>query len=274
MPTRPRFSPFVELKRGDEKPPILLAHGLGGRAGFSELAKHIRTGNAVYGIQAKGVDGMEEPLDRIEDMAEFYLEALRDLQPHGPYILMGYSFGGLVALEMAQCLSKSGKKVALLVLVDAYPHPRFLSPAERLRLIVRRAGRHVSEMKKMPASEAIAYFVGGLQRRLRIVGVRAPAPSLPEASEPTAVQTRLRVSNSAYVAYQHYRPKCYRGKISFVSAAENSYFPDDPAAVWGKLADEFENETVPGGHLNIVTTEFQGLADALTRYVRRTLRQD
>jgi acetoacetyl-CoA synthetase len=269
MPTCPRFSPFVELKRGDEGPPILLAHGLDGRASFSGLAEHIRTGNAVYGIQAKGLDGMDEPLDRIEDMAAFYLEALSDLQPQGPYILIGYSFGGLVALEMAQRLSRSGKKVGLLVLVDAYPHPRFLSPAERLRLIVRRTCRHISEMKKLSASEAISYFVGGLRRRLRIVGVRAPNPSVSQGSQPSAPQPRLRVRDSAYVAFQRYCPRFYRGKIFFVSAAENSYFPDDPVAIWGKLADEFENETVPGGHLNIVTTEFQGLADALTRYVRR-----
>jgi acetoacetyl-CoA synthetase len=269
MSIRPRFSPFVELKRGDEQPPILLAHGLDGRAGFSELAKHIRTESAIYGIQAKGLDGGEEPLERIEDMAEFYLEALSDLQPQGPYILIGYSFGGLVALEMAQGLLKSGKKVALLVLVDAYPHPRFLSLAERLRLMARRAGRHISEMKKMPASGAISYFVGGLQRRLRIVGVRPGGSNLPEAPQASASQTCLRVRDSAYVAFQHYRPRFYRGKIWFVSAAENSYFPDDPVAVWSKLADEFESETVPGGHLNIVTTEFQGLADALTRYVSR-----
>ena len=44
---------------------------------------------------------MEEPLDRVEQMAEFYLDALHELQPRGPYILIGYSFGGLVALELS-----------------------------------------------------------------------------------------------------------------------------------------------------------------------------
>jgi surfactin synthase thioesterase subunit len=58
---------------------------------------------------------MEEPFERIEDMAEFYLDALNELQPQGPYILIGYSFGGLVALEMAKCLLDEGRSVALLV---------------------------------------------------------------------------------------------------------------------------------------------------------------
>jgi acetoacetyl-CoA synthetase len=126
QPELPRFSPFVQLKAGSQKTPIIIAHGLDGCASFSGLARRIQTDHPIYGIQAKGVDGLEEPQDRIEDMAQFYLDALNELQPHGPYILIGYSFGGLVALEMAQRLSEQKKDVGLLMLVDAYPHPRYL----------------------------------------------------------------------------------------------------------------------------------------------------
>jgi thioesterase domain-containing protein len=58
------------MKAGAEHPPVFIAHGLPGSVQF-ELAKHIPTGHPIYGIQAKGVDGMEEPFDRIEDMAKF-----------------------------------------------------------------------------------------------------------------------------------------------------------------------------------------------------------
>ena len=50
---------------------------------------------------------------------------------------------------------------------------------------------------------------------------------------------------------------------------EQSFFPGDPATVWGHLAAELEVERIPGDHLNIVTTEFEGLASALTRYIRQ-----
>lgn len=68
-------------------------------------------------------------------MAGFYLEAVENLCPQGPYILIGYSFGGLVALEMAQRFY-TNNKVALLVLVDAYPHPSYYAWSERMRLSV------------------------------------------------------------------------------------------------------------------------------------------
>src|SRR5439155_124409 len=55
-PTPRRPSPFVHLKAGSEKPPIFIAHGLCGTVQFTELAKHIRTGHPIYGIQGKGLD--------------------------------------------------------------------------------------------------------------------------------------------------------------------------------------------------------------------------
>src|ERR1035438_1996575 len=157
--TLPRFSPFVQIKAGTKKPPILIAPGLDGCTSFSKLAKRIQTEHPIYGIQAKGVDGMENPFDCVEDMARYYVEELNELQPCGPYILIGYSFGGLVALEMAQRLSDGGKHVGLLVLIDAYPHPRTLSTGQRLRLTVQRAVRHISEMRQRPIGGAIAYLL-------------------------------------------------------------------------------------------------------------------
>ena len=135
QPTTPRFPTLVLLKPGAEKPPVFVAHGLGGSVmDFFQPVKHIETDHPIYGMQARGIDGLDEPLARIEDMAEFYLHAIRSLQPRGPYVLAGYSLGGLVVLEMAQRLSANGEKVALLAMLDAYPHIRYLSLGQRARL--------------------------------------------------------------------------------------------------------------------------------------------
>jgi acetoacetyl-CoA synthetase len=272
QPTLPRFSPYVQLKAGSGKP-ILIAHGLNGCASFSELAKSIPTEHPIYGIQARGVDGLEEPFDRIENMAQFYVEALTELQPQGPYILIGYSFGGLVALEMAQRLSDKQKQVGLLVLIDAYPHPRYLSAVQRLRLGVQRTARHISEMKQRPIRGALSYFMNGLKNRLRIAGVhRGELP--PETSHLALAQTTLHVKDKAYTAMARYRPRAYRGEIKFVKSESDTYFPGDPVPVWANLAATFEVETIPGTHLNIVTTHFGSLAAVLTRYLGEALRSE
>lgn len=264
QPTLPRFSRFVQMKAGSEEPPILIAPGLDGCASFSKLATRIQTQHPIYGMQAKGVDGMENPFDCVEDMAQYYVEGLIELQAHGPYILIGYSFGGLVALEMAQRLSDSGNEVGLLVLIDAYPHPRNLSTGPRLRLTVQRTARHISELRKKPIRDAMAYSVSGLKRRLGAAGVSG-GPDLSETSRLSFAHTTLQVKGKSYVALARYRPRSYRGDVKFIKGENDTYFPGDPRSVWAHLVRTFEVENVPGTHLDMVTTHFEGLAAALTR---------
>ena len=270
QPTLPRFSPFVQLKAGSEKPPILIAPGLGGRPLVFQFAKHIRTAHPIYSIQARGVDGMEEPFERIEDMAEFYLSALDQLQPHGPYILVGYSFGGLLALEMAQRLSQQGKEVALLTLMGTYPHPRYFPSGQRLRLIAKRTKYRVSFMRRASIPAAFSHFLGALERRSRIAQARHRTPP-PDASRLSFAQTLLRVEASDLVALARYRPRFYQGKIKFVSPQADYYYPSDPATVWKGLATELAVETVPGDHVEMVSTHFEALAAVLTRYVEEAV---
>src|SRR5260370_4691198 len=98
----PQYCPLVLLKPGADMAPLFIVHGLGGNVvEILPLANRIETPRPIYGIQARGVDGIELPLQRVEDMAEAYLDAIRTVQPNGPYFLAGYSFGGLVAFEMA-----------------------------------------------------------------------------------------------------------------------------------------------------------------------------
>jgi acetoacetyl-CoA synthetase len=270
MSIRPPFTSFVQLKAGCEGPPILIAHGLDGLASFSGLAKHIRTANPVYGIRAKGVDGIEEPFERIEDMAQFYLDSLKELPFHGPYILIGYSFGGLVALEMAQRLSEIQGNVALLALLDTFPHPRFMPVLERLPLFVKRMMRHGRQMRQLSALDAFSYFADGIKRRLHLPGARHDSQRPSETLGLSFAETALhRVNQKAYQAYASYRPKFYRGKIHLVSTQTETFFPKNPAAVWGHLASELEVQFIPGDHLSIVTTEYEALAALLTDYVKQ-----
>jgi len=267
MSTLVHVSPLVLLKDG-EGPPIVIAHGLSGTVEVSKLANHIRTPHPVYGIQAKGVDGTEKPLDRIEDMAGYYIEALEEHFPDGPYIVFGYSFGGLVALEMAQRLKDRGKEILLLALLDAYPHPHFLRLPTRLSLFVRRMKTHGSLIWQMPAQAGWSYFLRRIKRRLHLAWADGES-SFGTAGPFVRDSVIGRIREKAYEAYARYQPRYYAGKVSFVTTDTKTFFPADPAPVWKHLVADLEVEVVHGDHLNILTTEFESLAALLTKYVEQ-----
>jgi thioesterase domain-containing protein/aryl carrier-like protein len=265
-PSAPRFPPLLQLREGVGAP-IFLAHGLGGTAmDFFQLVKHLQTQTPIYGMQAKGTDGVDEPFDRIEDLAQFYLNAIKELQPHGPYFLVGYSLGGLVMLEMAQRLTEKGEKVELLTMLESYPHPRFLSLRERVRLGTRLANQRASTVGKLPLRDALSYIIRPSARRLYVSRDNGGAPSqIPTGAAHTPVMQRAR--EHAYRALTRYRPHFYNGTIKFVRAEVLTDFPDDPQAVWSHLAAKFQVETVPGDHLGILGVHFESLASLVSRYV-------
>lgn len=248
QPTTPRMPPLIQLKAGTAASPIFIAHGLGGSVmDFYQIVKQVHTPRAIYGMQAKGIDGTEEPLDRIEDMAQYSLAAIQEIQPRGPYFLMGFSLGGLVVLEIAQRLVARGEEIGLLAMLDSYPHISRISRGQRSLLWVRRTWRRMA-------------------RKLQWLGV--PQPFQTELDvEPSPSLRPFR--DSAYRALAQYEPSFYSGRIDFVRASIPTDWPANPAAVWSHLAREFEVQTAPGDHLGIMTTHFEGLARIISTFVKQ-----
>jgi thioesterase domain-containing protein len=267
-PASPRRSPLVLLKAGAEKPPVFLTYGIGGSMmDLVQLARCIPTAHPIYGMEAKGMDGVSEPLERVEDMAEFNLDAIRQIQAHGPYFLIGYSLGGLVVLDMAQRLSDAGEKVGLLAMLDSYPHIRYLPLAQFIRLKARRAIRRAADMRQALMRDSISEILRRRKQRGGGVADRSQTTSGPPSTGISFAAAAIQVRDKAVLALAHYQPRFYRGKINFVRAEIASYFPQDPAAVWGHLAAELEVETAPGDHGGLVATHFAALAPVLARYL-------
>jgi thioesterase domain-containing protein/acyl carrier protein len=114
------WSSLVEIQPNGSKPPFFCIHGLGGEVlCFRELAMYLGTEQPFYGLQPRGLDGKHPFHTRVEDMAAYYIQEIQTLQPHGPYFLGGYSFGGAVAFEMARQLHEQGEEIGILIILDS-----------------------------------------------------------------------------------------------------------------------------------------------------------
>ncbi|NGO44964.1 non-ribosomal peptide synthase/polyketide synthase [Streptomyces ureilyticus] len=113
---------LLPLRTGGTGTPVFCMHPLGGLSWiYANLARHLDARHPVYGLQAAGLDGHSERAGSIRDMAAQYVARIREVRPHGPYRLVGWSFGGLVTQEMAVQLQEAGEEVELLMLLDTYP---------------------------------------------------------------------------------------------------------------------------------------------------------
>ncbi|UQI45505.1 amino acid adenylation domain-containing protein [Streptomyces sp. HU2014] len=113
------FDPLVPFRAEGTRPPLFFVHPAGGNVlCFAQLAKHLPADQPFYGLQAPGTELGSEPLRSVEELATSYLKAIRAVQPHGPYTLGGWSFGGFVALEMARQLHQVGERTANVFLLD------------------------------------------------------------------------------------------------------------------------------------------------------------
>lgn len=115
------FATVLPLRVEGRKPPVWCVHPAGGVAwGYRGLAKHLDD-RPIYGLQARGVDGMAPFAESIPAMVDDYLEQIFAIQPEGPYFLLGWSFGGVVAHAMAVELARRGHQVPLLGLIASVP---------------------------------------------------------------------------------------------------------------------------------------------------------
>jgi thioesterase domain-containing protein len=278
------FSPLVLLKPGIESPPIFIAHGLGGNVmEVAKLAKNMRTDHPIYGIQARGLDEAEMPHDRVEDMAQYYLEFIRGIQPKGPYFLIGLSFGGLVQLELAQRLLENGEEIGLLAFLDTWPHPRFWPFSIWLGVLRERAEYHVRAAMQLSLRQAPSYI---LRKSWKLVdqvrlrhgkynqstprreGVAPPSLQWLYGVTPPALR---RVRDGSFAAMAHYQPRHYRGKITYLRAGVAGALPRDPTLYWSKLAAEVEVNTLACDHVGMIGEHAETVAAQLVCGLEKTL---
>ncbi|HWM05085.1 MAG TPA: amino acid adenylation domain-containing protein [Actinophytocola sp.] len=116
------FDVLLPLRSGGRREPLFCVHPLSGLGWmYSGLLRHLPADRPVYGIQATGLDGTSELPGSLKEMAAHYVERIRTVQPDGPYHLLGWSMGAMVAHEIATQLRQQGAEVGLLANLDQPP---------------------------------------------------------------------------------------------------------------------------------------------------------
>lgn len=254
----PPFSPLVAMKRGGRRRPFFCVHAIFGSVfPYHNLALSLDREQPFYGLQARGIDGREDPRDKIETMAAEYVEAVRTVQPRGPYHLGGYSFGGLVAFEMAQQLIRCGERVGLLAVFGAGAPP--LLPPDLVELA--ELGLQYAEdfarliyNTSVPEQERLAFDFDQL---------RAGQQVLPPLH---------RVAAACALAQVRYTARPYAGKVAlFVTREQQILCKTDPTLGWWALAaGGVEVVPVAGNHLDTFEEpQVSDLAAKLDRFLRK-----
>ena len=232
------WSSLVAIRAEGSQPPLFLVPGIGGNViCYGELARHLRPDQPLYGLQSRGIDEREEPLDRIESMATAYLTEIRRLQPRGPYRLGGTCFGGVVAYEMAQQLRAAGETVEALFLLETWPPPRrfpvidaIRTSSHHLQFLLLAIKRNIAQLWHTPLHDLRT----ALSARLEVVREVATQRDIYRGDRAIVYRDRVSIANKR--ALLHYRPRPYGGSVRCAIATARPVIGADPRRVWQQLA--------------------------------------
>jgi aspartate racemase len=246
-----QWSSLVEMQPAGSRSPFFCVHGVGGNVlNFRELAKRMAPDHPFYGMQAQGLDGSRPCFTRIEEIAAHYIQQIKTVQPHGPYFIGGYSFGGTVAYEMAQQLRANGEPIGMLALLDTYAGNLKSVSSTVVELLLHPTGKRVFRDLPEIAKEMV-------QRRVKFL-LMSP------------VLKNVLQTNQA--AADRYVLQPYGGKIDLFRASEASLrSPADLYSAWYDLAaDGVEVHEITGNHGGIlVHPQVERLAEALKACIDR-----
>jgi thioesterase domain-containing protein/acyl carrier protein len=254
------WSPLVPIQSEGDRPPLYCVHPGGGNVlCYVELARALGPSQPLFGLQAPGVDEGRSPLISVEAMARCYLDAIESAMPVGPIRLCGWSFGGVVAFEMARRLAEEGRPVERLVLLDA----GFVYSFAILRALI-------------PSEQPLVQFLGAERDAIFPEFRRYAERSqiIPSGASNVQIRRIFEVFMANVEALYIYRPEAYRGGPITLMMAEEPFADRrrDPVGEWRRLCGELEIVSVPGNHLTMLRSPHVAtLAERLKSRLSRSM---
>jgi len=238
--TRDAYRPVFPIRNRGEGTPLFCVHpSLGLSWCYASLLPHLPKSMPIYGFQARGADGTGAPPSTLEAMADDYLRLLRDIQPTGPYQLLGWSFGGVVAQAMAVRLVAAGHEVPVLVVLDAYApsengYPDLYVPTEEELMV---------DIKETFGA------VGAL-----------------DAMDPVDLRRVAVVMQNNIKLVMEHTPTPYPGDMIYVRASDNLITdPTDPGH-WGRFVQgSIDIHNVAQDHFHLLQPDGAAIVAALLR---------
>ncbi|MEM7800203.1 MAG: thioesterase domain-containing protein [Chloroflexota bacterium] len=253
--TLPSWNPLVQIQAGDSMhypQPVFCVHHAGGNViNQVHLARALGQDIPFFGIQAKGVNGKDKPHQTVEEMAECYIQAMKAIQPRGPYIVGGASGGGLIAYEIGQRLLKAGEKIGVLFFLDTF-HPSIQPRPKPI-------GLHIKDIRiEGPLNyvkHRIMNRVTERQREAELADLLSMHKTIPPEMREWYLIRNHRFLVSAYT------PQPFPEKVIQFSAERSwwKFAHTTPDRGWADLIPKLEIIRIPGDH------DFHESKEAMTR---------
>ncbi|MBL1082661.1 alpha/beta fold hydrolase, partial [Streptomyces actinomycinicus] len=243
------YEVVLPLRTGGGRPPLFCIHPGGGLSwSYSALIKHVDPQYPLYGIQARSLARPEPRPASVEEMAVDYADQIQTVQPHGPYHVAGWSFGGLCAHALAAEFQRRGEPVALVAVLDVIPdwqgltHADVPAPDDRVMLLYHVGlvdDGHRSDDTELTFAEA-----RDILRRQGSVLANLEEDRLATITEISANNTHLTID---------YRPGPIDADLLLIACSEQQDPPVEAAAWQPYVRGTVEAHVVPGEHGTMLT---------------------
>jgi len=241
------WSALVEIQPEGSRRPFFCVHPASGEAlCYIDLAYHLGPDQPFYGLQAPGLSGEQEPYARVEDAAARYIDAIRQVQPEGPYLLGGWSIGGMIAFEMARQLHVQGQEVALLALFDsgAPVADQRLFDLDDTTILAAIAG-----YANLPISFEQLRQLSAEQQEVMVVELAKQAGLVRPQTGFAQIRNFVNVTRANDRLLKTYMPGIYPGRITFFRATD--FIRPQPS--WEPFSSQpIEVHDVPGKHVTMI----------------------